>query len=92
MLENITVFYPLRATLYMDSNVFLTMINCHFGWIFKLFLLSEATSVFSAAHGDILIMDALFFCGSPQSYKLKTLLFTNVRNWRFTNELTAERR
>jgi len=71
--ENITVLHPFRRTPYMDSKAFLTMISCHFGSIFILFLLSEATSVFSEAHEDILIMDVLFFWGSPRSYKVKTL-------------------
>jgi len=39
----------------LDSTTFLIIINWHFGLIFKLLLLSEATSVFSAAHADILI-------------------------------------
>jgi len=57
---------------YLDSNVFLTMINFHLGSIFKLLLLSEATSVFSAANKNILIMHVLFFCGPARSYILKT--------------------
>jgi hypothetical protein len=69
--ENITVLHPLRATPYMDSKSFFTMISCHFGSIFKLLLLSEATSVFSAAREDILIMVVLSFCGSPIFYKLE---------------------
>jgi len=69
--ENITVLHPFR-TPYMESKAFLTMISCHFGSIFTLFLLSEANSVFSEAREDILIMDVLFFWGSPRSYKLKT--------------------
>jgi hypothetical protein len=69
--EHITFPHPLRATPYMDSKAFLTMISCHFGSLFKLILLSEATSVFSAVHEDILIMD-VFFCGSPTFYKLET--------------------
>jgi len=56
----------------MDSKAFLTMISCHFGSLFKLILLSEATSVFSAAHEGILIMDVLFLCGSPRFCKLET--------------------
>jgi hypothetical protein len=71
-MENITVLHPLRATPFMDSKAFLTMITCHFGSILKLLLLSEATPVFGAAHEDILIMDVLFFCGSPRFYKLET--------------------
>jgi hypothetical protein len=67
--ENITVLHPLRRTPYMGSKIFLTMLSCHFGSIFILFLLSEATSVFSEAHEDILIMDVLFFWGSSRSYK-----------------------
>jgi hypothetical protein len=70
-MENMTVLHPLRATPYMDSKAFLTMISCHFGSILKLVLLSEATSVFVAAHEDILSMD-VFFCGSPRFYKLET--------------------
>jgi len=50
-----------RRTPYMDSKAFLTMISCHFGSIFILFLLPEATSVFTEAHENILIMDVLFF-------------------------------
>jgi hypothetical protein len=65
---------------YLDSNVFLTTINWHFGSIFKLLFLSEATSVFSAANKDILIMDVLFFCGPARSYKLKT--HTHLQMWR----------
>jgi len=69
--ENITVPHPLTATPYMDSNAFLTMISYHFGSIFKLLLLTAATSFFSAVHEDILIMNVLF-CGSPRFYKLET--------------------
>ena len=70
--ENITVLHPFRRTPYMDSKAFLTMISCHFGSLLKLILLSEANSVFSAAHEDILIMDVLFLCGSPRFYKVET--------------------
>jgi len=58
---------------------FLTMISCHFGSLFKLILLSEATSVFSAAHEGILIMDVLFLCGSPRFCKLET--HTHLQIW-----------
>jgi len=55
----------------MDSKAFPSMISCHLELIFKLLLLSETTSVFSAAHVDILILDVLFFCDSPKFYKLE---------------------
>jgi hypothetical protein len=64
-------FIHSKAAPYLDSNTFLTTINWHFGLIFELLFPSEATSVFSAAKIDILIMDVLF--GVPaRSYKLKT--------------------
>jgi hypothetical protein len=71
-MENFTVLHPLRAIPYMDSKAFLSMISCQFGSVLKLLLLSEATSVFVAAHENILIMNVLFFYGSPRVYKLET--------------------
>jgi hypothetical protein len=73
--ENITFLHTLRATPYMDSKAFLTMISSPCGSTFIFFLLSEANSVVSAAHEDILIMDVLFFWGSPGSYIFKTVIY-----------------
>jgi ureidoglycolate hydrolase len=73
--ENNTFLHILRGTPYKNSKAFLTMISCPCGSIFIFFLLSEATFVVSVAHEDILIMDVLFFWGSPRSYILKTVIY-----------------